>query len=154
MFFLWLAVWIFCGIGAGFVATSRGSSGCLWFGLGVAFGPFGLAAAFLAGERRRCPYCMKDIHPSATKCPYCQSSVPIASQYVTSPKTSERLANSTTNAQASWNRLKTEDVQSGPVAEPSRLGLALKWGIPGLILALCGWIVSSGVLANSRMAKP
>jgi hypothetical protein len=38
-----IVVWIFCGIGAAFVAQSRGASGCLWFGLGVLLGLFGLA---------------------------------------------------------------------------------------------------------------
>jgi RNA polymerase subunit RPABC4/transcription elongation factor Spt4 len=68
-----IVVWIFCGIGAALVAQSRGASGCLWFGLGVLLGPFGLAFAFASGTDRKCPQCRERIHPEATKCPKCQS---------------------------------------------------------------------------------
>src|SRR5437879_4630837 len=68
-----VVVWIFCGIAAAFIAQNRGASGCLWFGLGVLFGPFGLAFAFAAGKDRSCPACKKRIHPDATKCQNCQT---------------------------------------------------------------------------------
>ncbi len=68
-----LALWIFCGIAAAFVAQSRGASGCLWFGLGVVFGPFGLAFAFASGTDRKCPHCRERVHPEATRCPKCQA---------------------------------------------------------------------------------
>jgi hypothetical protein len=58
-----IVVWIFCGIGAAFVAQSRGASGCLWFGLGVLLGPFGLAFAFASGTDRRCPSAVKESIP-------------------------------------------------------------------------------------------
>jgi hypothetical protein len=70
-----IIIWIFCGIAASFVAQARGASGCLWFGLGGLFGPFGLAFAFLAGTDAKCHACRKHIHPQATKCPFCQSAV-------------------------------------------------------------------------------
>lgn len=70
-----LLVWIFCGIGAAAVANTRGANGCLWFGLGVMFGPFGLAFAFASGSSASCNACRKHIHPEATKCPYCQTEV-------------------------------------------------------------------------------
>jgi Double zinc ribbon len=68
-----LVIWLFFGIGASMVASNRGADGCLWFGLGVLLGPFGLAFAFAAGSDRRCQFCQKRIHPKAIKCPYCQS---------------------------------------------------------------------------------
>ena len=66
-------LWIMCGLGASMVAQSRSANGCLWFGLGVLFGPFGLAFAFAAGTDRRCPYCKEHIHPEALRCPRCQA---------------------------------------------------------------------------------
>lgn len=48
-FLIFIAVWIFCGIGASHVAQKRGANGCLWLGLGVVFGMFGLAFALAAG---------------------------------------------------------------------------------------------------------
>jgi hypothetical protein len=66
-------IWIFCGIGAALVAQSRGASGCLWFGLGVLLGPFGLAFAFASGTDRKCPHCRERVHPEATRCPKCQA---------------------------------------------------------------------------------
>jgi hypothetical protein len=68
-----IVVWIFCGIGAAFVAQSRGASGWLWFVLGVLFGPFGLAFAFASGTDRKCPHCHERVHPEATRCPKCQA---------------------------------------------------------------------------------
>ena len=68
-----IVAWIFCGIGAAFVAQSRGANGCLWFGLGVLLGPFGLAFAFASGTDRRCPHCRERVHPEATRCPKCQA---------------------------------------------------------------------------------
>ena len=70
-----IVIWIFCGIGASAVATSRGANGYLWSGIGLLFGPFGLAAAFAVGENVVCPSCRKRIHPKAQKCPYCQTQV-------------------------------------------------------------------------------
>jgi hypothetical protein len=72
---LFVIIWIFCGIGSAFVASSRGGNGCLWFGLGFILGPFGLAFSFLSGSDSQCPFCRKRIHPQATKCPYCQSAL-------------------------------------------------------------------------------
>ena len=74
MFGFLLIVWIFCGIGAAVVANNRRGSGCLWFGLGVLLGPFGLAGAFLfSGDDAFCPRCRKQVHTKAVKCPHCQS---------------------------------------------------------------------------------
>ena len=61
-------VWIICGMCASYVASERGNSGCLWFGLGGLFGPFGLIAAFASGEVAKCPTCLKSINPKASKC--------------------------------------------------------------------------------------
>jgi hypothetical protein len=71
-----ILIWIVCGIATAFVASNRGADGCLWFGVGVLFGPFGLAFAFAAGApTMECPRCRKRIATHATKCPYCQSDV-------------------------------------------------------------------------------
>lgn len=72
-----VALWIFCGIGAGIVAGQRGGNGCLWFGLGAIFGPFGRAFSFASGSDRSCPFCRKRVHPEAVKCPHCQSDIPV-----------------------------------------------------------------------------
>lgn len=77
MFEFALIIWLICGIAAASVASGRGASGCLWFGLGVLFGPFGLAFAFIAGDGRECPSCRKNIHSAATLCPHCGGATPI-----------------------------------------------------------------------------
>ena len=66
---VFLAIWILCGIGAAVVTSNRGSSGCLWFGLGVILGPIGWALAFTEGKR--CPQCDRKISSRAEVCPYC-----------------------------------------------------------------------------------
>lgn len=78
---LGIPFWILCGIGAGIIAANRGArgaEGCIWFILGIFFGPFGLIFAFAANTGRRCPFCRKHIDPQAVKCPYCQSLLPEA----------------------------------------------------------------------------
>jgi len=88
-----IAIWIFCGIGAALVAQSRGADGCLWFGLGVLLGPFGLAFAFASGTDRKCPYCRGRVHPEATRCPKCQAELaPVASGAGEFPGTVDALA--------------------------------------------------------------
>jgi hypothetical protein len=77
---LLIVIWIFCGIGSAIVASNRGGNGCLWFGLGVLFGPFGLAFSFAAGSDTHCAYCQKRVHPDATRCPHCQASLTGTSQ--------------------------------------------------------------------------
>ncbi len=64
------AIWLVCGIAAAVVASNRGANGCLWFGLGLLFGPIGLALAFANG--RRCPHCASRISTKALVCPHCQ----------------------------------------------------------------------------------
>src|ERR1019366_229146 len=68
-----ILVWIVCGVAASFIASNKGANGCLWFGLGILFGPFGLAFSFTAGSDRQCPACRKNIHEKATRCPHCQA---------------------------------------------------------------------------------
>ncbi len=76
-----ILIWIVCGIAAAFVASNRGASGCLWFGLGVLFGPFGLAFSFAAGGNLwPCPVCRKKILEGALRCPYCQTDLRPRSQ--------------------------------------------------------------------------
>ena len=43
--------------------------------MGFLFGPFGLAASFMAGDYVKCPACRKQIHPEAKKCPHCQENL-------------------------------------------------------------------------------
>lgn len=64
--------WIVCGIGAAFVASSRGASGCLWMFLGFLLGPIGLAMAFAAESKYKCPRCQSNIKEGTTRCPHCQ----------------------------------------------------------------------------------
>jgi hypothetical protein len=65
--------WITCGIGAGFVGSQKGGSGCLWFFLGFLLGPIGLLMSFAAGPERHCPMCRKGVDTKAVRCPHCQS---------------------------------------------------------------------------------
>ena len=66
-----LIIWIVCGVASALVASNRGSSGLLWFVLGVLFGPFGLLFSFTAGPRTVCRDCRKPVDSEATKCPHC-----------------------------------------------------------------------------------
>lgn len=68
-----ILIWLACGVVAAMIAQSRGGSGCLWFGLGVLFGPFGLLFSFASGSDRKCPHCQSRIHLQATRCPKCQA---------------------------------------------------------------------------------
>jgi hypothetical protein len=80
---IFILIWIVCGIASAVIASNRGASGCLWFGLGVLLGPIGLAASFVSGKGQRpCPFCRKNIHAEATKCPYCQSTMPAIVEHV------------------------------------------------------------------------
>lgn len=72
-----LIVWVFCGIGATYVASDRGANGSLWFVLGFLLGPLGLAASFMAGDNAECPSCRKRVHPKAEKCSDCQTQLTI-----------------------------------------------------------------------------
>lgn len=75
-----ILIWIVCGIAAAVIASNRGADGCLWFGLGILFGPIGLAIAFTAGgDQRKCPYCQSSIHAQAIRCPKCQATLAHAS---------------------------------------------------------------------------
>ena len=65
-----LITWLLFGIGTALIASSKGGNGCLWFGLGMLLGPFGLLFAVLSG--RQCPYCKSPIHKEAIRCPKCQ----------------------------------------------------------------------------------
>lgn len=68
-----IIIWLISGIAAAMVANSRGANGCLWFGLGVLAGPFGLAAAFFSGETRVCRFCTTTIPAKAIRCPKCHA---------------------------------------------------------------------------------
>lgn len=65
--------WIVCGAFAAYIAAQRGASGCLWLFLGFVFGPFALAASFVASSGRVCPRCKSSVHPEATRCAKCQA---------------------------------------------------------------------------------
>src|ERR1017187_2365484 len=81
--------WNFYGNRADLIEPNRGANGCLWFGLGVLLGPFGLAFAFASGTDRRCPHCRERVHPEATRCPKCQADLASSSSGVreNDPKT-------------------------------------------------------------------
>ena len=67
-----LIIWALFGVGAAIVANGKGANGCLWFGLGVLLGPFGLLFSFFAGGKQ-CPECRSKIHKDASRCPKCQA---------------------------------------------------------------------------------
>src|SRR5437867_3683926 len=81
-----LVVWILCGVGAAVVASNRGASGCLWFGLGVLLGPIGFALAF-TNSLPPCPFCRKGVPGDATKCPHCQSELSDSAALASGPFT-------------------------------------------------------------------
>lgn len=62
--------WLLFGIVSAIIASGRGNSGCLWFGLGVLLGPIGVVLAFTTGAT--CERCRKRISSKAEVCPYCQ----------------------------------------------------------------------------------
>lgn len=67
-----LGIWLLFGICSAVVASNRGGSGCVWFGLGILLGPIGFALAFTQGVS--CEYCGKKISTKAALCPYCKVS--------------------------------------------------------------------------------
>lgn len=70
----WLLLWCLFGLAAALVVGSKGGNGCLWFVLGVLFGPFALLLAlFDQGTQKQCRACKKFVDGEATRCPYCQS---------------------------------------------------------------------------------
>lgn len=90
-----ILIWIVCGFGAGWVASSRGRGGCAWFAIGFLLGPIGLGAAFLIpndgqsgqpsradraalqdGKARKCPSCLSIVPNEARKCRYCACDLP------------------------------------------------------------------------------
>ena len=64
-----LVIWLIFGVCAAVVASNRGASGCLWFGVGVLLGPIGFALAFTTGAK--CPKCASRISENAKVCPNC-----------------------------------------------------------------------------------
>ena len=68
-----LAFWTIEGGFAAYIATQRGASTWRWFILGLLFGPFALAASFVANTGVRCAYCWTVVLPEAVRCPYCLS---------------------------------------------------------------------------------
>jgi hypothetical protein len=68
-----IVVWLICGIAAAVVASNRGDSGCIWFGLGILLGPIGFALAFTTGVK--CPRCASRISEDAKTCPNCGHTV-------------------------------------------------------------------------------
>ena len=75
-----LIIWGLFGVAAAVVASNRGASGCLWFILGLLFGPFGLILAFFSGPKQICPLCKSKIHKEATVCPKCNRDIPLTEQ--------------------------------------------------------------------------
>lgn len=94
---LLLLIWLVCGVAAGMIASNKGNSGCLWFGLGILLGPFGLMGAALTqrdvsrdreigliqGRLRLCPFCAEAIQVEARRCRFCGGDVPPPAQMTT-----------------------------------------------------------------------
>jgi hypothetical protein len=82
-------VWLLFGVAAAMVAANKGLGGCLWFGLGILFGPFGLIFALVtpadqqgvetkalqSGAMKRCPSCAELVRADASRCRYCHADV-------------------------------------------------------------------------------
>lgn len=79
-----VVLWLLFGVAAAIIADRRGGNGCLGFGLGVLFGPFGLIfALFQGGEKKReeadilamrkkrCPMCAEAVLAEARVCRHC-----------------------------------------------------------------------------------
>jgi uncharacterized C2H2 Zn-finger protein len=77
--------WLLFGVVSAVVARKKGRSGCVWFGLGVLLGPFGLLLAFAAspGEGqviapseppsplKKCPSCGELMRQDEARCRSC-----------------------------------------------------------------------------------
>lgn len=72
-------IWLACAGLTLNIAKTRGAPGCMWFALGVIWGPIGLIAAVFMLAGKTCPACRSQVHRKATRCPRCQSDIPARS---------------------------------------------------------------------------
>jgi hypothetical protein len=84
-----LFIWLACGLGAAYIASGKGRSGCGFFALGMFLGPFGIIVAALfsptpekieadgleSGELGHCPSCRETVRMGATICPHCRTGI-------------------------------------------------------------------------------
>jgi len=101
-----VVIWLLFGLAAAIVATNKGKTGCGWFALGVALGPFGLLFALItpkdeqaveqrslqSGDTRKCPFCAELIKREAIVCKHCRRDVPVVPTPPKYPVESRRIA--------------------------------------------------------------
>lgn len=69
---IFFIIWIACGLISAMIASGNGSSGCVFFILGILLGPIGIIIALLSSGQK-CPECGKKISNDAKTCPYCRT---------------------------------------------------------------------------------
>jgi len=91
------AVWLACGLLAGYLYSKRGRSSVVGFLGGVILGPIGIVLALVSsrdekalaekeranneervrqGEAKKCPFCAELVKPEATVCRFCGRELP------------------------------------------------------------------------------
>jgi ribosomal protein L40E len=79
-------VWFLFGLASAIVASNKARSGCGWFVLGVALGPFGLLFALLVADRSAPPVVLASASEASPEsmlgkiCPRCAENVKILAQ--------------------------------------------------------------------------
>lgn len=65
-----LVIMFLFGLWAGYLASSKGENGILWFIVGLIIGPFAVLLVFFTAGKR-CISCQSKINKNALRCPKC-----------------------------------------------------------------------------------